>query len=205
VGLRYFAETQAAVAWKRIRNQREVLDMKRFIRFDRLLLLAIVAALAVWPLAQLAHAGPSAPDVPGTIQVHDGSKVFLVGHAVGVQIYSCNGSSWGLVAPRANLYGDNGKLIMTHLGGPTWQAKDGSKVIGQRVDGVTVDSTAIQWLLLDAKSTASGPDGDRLLATKHIQRVATTGGLAPDAATCNASTAGTTKEIPYTADYYFWK
>ena len=183
--------------------------MKRFIRFDRLLLLAIVAAVAVWPLAQLAHAGPAAPDVPTKIQVLDGSKVFLVGHAVGVQIYSCNDTSgvysWGLVAPRANLYGDNGQLIATHYGGPTWEATDGSKVIGQRVDGVIVDSTAIPWLLLSAKSTTAGPDGDRLLATKDIQRLATTGGIAPDATTCNASTTGTTNEVPYTADYYFWK
>ena len=148
----------------------------------RSILLTIVAALAVWPLAQLAHAGPAPPDVPPTIQVHDGTKVFLVGHAVGVQIYSCNAAagaySWALVAPRADLFDDNGKLIVTHFGGPTWQAKDGSTVIGQKVDGVTMDTSAIQWLLLDAKSTSSGPDGDRLLRTKHIQRVATTGGLA---------------------------
>ena len=37
------------------------------------------------------------------------------------------------------------------------------------------------------------------------QRIATTGGLAPAAAGCNADTAGTTAEVPYTADYYFWK
>jgi hypothetical protein len=183
--------------------------MKRFIHFDRLVLLAIVAALTVWPLAQLAHAGSATSDIPPAIQVHDGSKVFLVGHAVGVQIYSCNVTagaySWGLVAPRADLFNDSGKLIATHFGGPTWQAKDGSKVMGQKVDGVTVDSSAIQWLLLDAKSPAPGPDGERLVPTKHIQRIATTGGLAPDAATCNAGTAGTTAEIPYTADYHFWK
>ena len=56
--------------------------------------------------------------------------MFLVGHAVGVQIYSCNatasGFAWGFVAPRADLYGDNGKLVATHFGGPTWRARDGS-------------------------------------------------------------------------------
>jgi hypothetical protein len=31
------------------------------------------------------------------------------------------------------------------------------------------------------------------------------GGLAPPAAECNATTAGAGAEIPYTADYYFWK
>jgi hypothetical protein len=50
-----------------------------------------------------------------------------------------------------------------------------------------------------------GEDGDRLAHTTYIQRVATTGGLAPRAGTCNAATAGDVEEIPYTADYYFWK
>ena len=45
------------------------------------------------------------------------------------------------MAPRrsqANLYGDNGQLIGTHFGGPTWLARDGSLVKAQRVDGVIV-------------------------------------------------------------------
>jgi hypothetical protein len=183
--------------------------MNRFIRLDRILVAGIVAAAAAWPLAQAAHAGPPGPAVPGTIEVPDGNKVFLVGHAVGVQIYACNatasGFRWGLVAPRADLYDDHGKRIATHFGGPTWQAKDGSKVVGQRVDGVNVDATAIDWLLISAASTAAGPDGDRLAGTTFIQRTATTGGLAPAAADCNEDSAGERAEIPYTADYHFWK
>jgi hypothetical protein len=179
------------------------------IRFDRLLVAGIVAVAAALSLAHVAQAGPPEPSVPSRIEVPAGNKLFLVGHAVGVQIYSCNatpsGFVWGFVAPRADLYGDNGKLIVTHFGGPTWQAKDGSRVIGQLVDGVPVDPTAIPWLLLSAKSTAAGSDGDRLAHTTYIQRMATTGGLAPPAADCNATTAGTQVEVPYTADYYFWK
>jgi hypothetical protein len=45
---------------------------------------------------------------------------------------------------------------------------------------------------------------DRLAGTTFIQRIATTGGLAPAAADCNAATAGTEVEVPYTADYSFW-
>ena len=165
--------------------------------------------MAALSLAQAAVAEPPGPVVPSRIQVEDGNKVFLVGHAVGVQIYSCNataaGFSWGLVAPRAELYNDNGKLIADHFGGPTWQARDGSRVMGQRVDGVTVDATAIPWLLLSAASTAAGPDGDKLAHTTFIQRTATTGGLPPAASECNAATAGSLVEVPYTADYHFWK
>ena len=35
--------------------------------------------------------------------------------------------------------------------------------------------------------------------------IATTDRVAPPAADCNAATAGTVNEVPYTADYYFWK
>ncbi len=184
------------------------------IRFNRLLLTGIIAAAAALSLtqvaqaAQVAQAGPPAPTVPGPIQVPDGNKVFLVGHAVGVQIYSCNattsGFGWGFVAPRANLYDDNGKLIITHFAGPTWQAKDGSTVVGHVEASVTVDPTAIAWVLLSAASTAAG-DGDRLVDTTYIQRINTTGGLAPPAAECTAATVGTVAEVAYTADYYFWK
>ena len=52
---------------------------------------------------------------------------------------------------------------------------------------------------------AAGPDGARFAGTTWIQRVATVGGLPPAAADCNAVTAGTRKEIPYSADYRFWK
>jgi len=183
--------------------------MKRLIRLDRVLLVAIVAAAAASSLAQGAAAGPSEPAVPSAIQVPEGNKVFLVGHAVGVQIYSCDttpsGYRWLFVAPRANLYDDHAKLLATHFAGPTWQAKDGSQAVGRVEDRATVDPTAIPWLLLSAASTAVGADGDRLVATTYIQRVSTTGGLAPAAAGCNADTAGTTEEVPYTADYYFWK
>lgn len=43
--------------------------------------------------------------------------IFLVGHGVGVQIYSCNataaGFAWTFVAPRADLFNDEGMLIIT--------------------------------------------------------------------------------------------
>ena len=176
-----------------------------FSRSNRLLLAGIVAATAALSLVgQVALAGPPAPEVPGEIQVGDGNKVFLVGHGVGVQIYTCNGSVWSSAVPRANLYGDNGKLIITHFAGPSWQAKDGSKAVGTVVDKVTVDPTAIPWVLLSA-TTTPGPDGDRLVDTSFIQRINTTGGLTPPAADCNAATAGTVVEVPYTADYFFWK
>jgi hypothetical protein len=172
----------------------------------KLLVTGLAALAAAVALPGVATAAPSAPEVPDGIAVEEGNKPFLIGHAVGVQIYRCNGVSWGLVAPRANLYGDNGQLIATHFAGPSWQARDGSKVVGRRIkDPVTVDRTAIPSLLLEVTSATAGPDGDRLAGTTYIQRVATTGGLASSAPTCTADSAGAEAEIPYTADYVFFK
>ena len=179
--------------------------MKRF--FSLLVTALAVTAVAV-PLVQTANASPPEPTVPSDIAVLEGNKLFLVGHAVGVQIYSCNLTagqySWTLVAPRANLYGDNGKLVATHFGGPTWQATDGSYVVGRVEKRVPVAGT-IPWLRLAADQQVAGLDGDRLAGTTFIQRINTTGGVAPAAADCNALTINTTSEIDYTADYYFWK
>ena len=161
-----------------------------------LLVAALVSVAVLAPAAQAHHQ----PDVPSAIAVPEGHKPFLDVHATGVQIYACDGQAWGLVAPRATLY-DRGRRFGTHFAGPTWQSKDGSAVVGARVAGVNVDPTAVDWLLLSATSTTRG----RLAKTTYIQRVNTRRGLPPAAADCNAATAGTQAEVPYTADYVFWK
>src|SRR5262245_46979671 len=95
---------------------------------------------------------PRSPSAPATRR----SSPVLVGHAVGVQIYRCGaipgGYRWNPAGPRANVYADNGKLIMTHFAGPSWQANDGSTVVGTVEDRATVDPTAIQWLRLAVSS-----------------------------------------------------
>ena len=170
----------------------------------RLLLSCVAAAIATLALATSAQAGHK--PVPKDIAPPAGHKAYLDLHAVGVQIYSCNGTAWTLVAPRAKLYDRRGKLVGTHFGGPTWRAKDGRKVVGARVTGVNVDPTAVDWLLLSASSASEGPrGGDTLSGTTFIQRINTTGGLASSAGACSAANTGATAEIPYTADYRFWK
>jgi len=181
--------------------------MTSFRRMTRLALAGAAAIAAALPVAQAAQAKPVPPPVPTKIQVPAGNKVFLKRHAIGVQIYTCGatatGYSWGSSVPRADLYNKHGDLRGTHYAGPTWEDHDGSKVVASRVDGVTVEPTAIPWLLL--KATPSPGTHGKLAATTYIQRVATAGGVAPAAADCNAATVGTVAEVPYTADYYFWK
>ncbi len=173
------------------------------------LVAGVLAAVAAASVADLATAAPSPPGVPTEIVVEQGHKPFLTAHAVGVQRYTCEsrpgGHGWSPATPRAVLYSTTGAVIGDHFGGPSWRAKDGSTVVASRVRGVTVDPTAIPWLLLKRETAVAGPDGDRLAHTTFIQRVATTGGLPPTAAECTADSAGSAREIPYTADYVFWK
>ena len=64
--------------------------------------------------------------------------------------------------------------------------------------GCTPDPTAIAWLLLSKFRT----EGNGIFSkVTFIQRVNTTGGLAPLAP---GLIDGETKEIPYTAEYYFY-
>jgi hypothetical protein len=176
---------------------------------SRRLLAGVAVAVAAWPAAQAAQAAPTPPAVPDAIVVPDGHKPFLLAHAAGDQIYTCTtvpgGHAWSPATPRAELYDDSGTRIGSHFGGPSWQARDGSKVVAQRDRGQIVDPTAIPWLRLVSLSSTAGPDGDRLAGTTYIQRIATVGGLTPPAGECNALTAGTAIAVPYTADYLFWK
>jgi hypothetical protein len=166
-----------------------------------------LAAIAVsGALASTATARTTVPPkVPAELQPPAGAQLFDVGHALGVQVYSCNGTAWTFVEPKAVLVTDRLQFIH-HFAGPTWQHQDGSSVVGQLAKPpVTVDPKAIPWLLLSAKSTTAGKFGNRLTKTTFIQRLNTRGGLAPAASTCTAATAGSQKQVPYTADYFFWR
>jgi hypothetical protein len=127
-------------------------------------------------------------------------------NAVGVQVYICNGAAagptWTFVAPQANLMRDDGKLVATHFIGPTWQGSDGSSVVGVKAAASTVDATAIPWLLLTASSHA---DADGFFQdVTSIQRLGTVGGIAP-ATGCDADHLGTIAQVPYSAEYVFYK
>ena len=142
-----------------------------------------------------------APELPAALEVPSGSKVAFHAYAVGVQIYEWSGSAWVFVEPEAVLLADargHGEVGI-HYAGPTWESQSGSKVVGARVAGATVDPTAIPWLLLRAVSTAGPGIFHRVT---YIQRVNTTGGTAP---TTPGTAAGARVEVPYTAEYIFYR
>jgi hypothetical protein len=165
--------------------------------------------LLMGPLAGYA-ASPAekAADVPASLQVAADQVLTQKLHAVGVQIYTCLAGKdepthydWALKAPEAELSDRAGNKIAKHYAGPTWVARDGSKVTGEvlaRAD--SPGGNGVAWLLLSAKSTsASGI----FAAVRFIQRLYTVGGKAPSDG-CGQASAGSEVRVPYSAEYRFF-
>jgi hypothetical protein len=175
----------------------------RIIRTIGAAVVLAIAGLAIQPSVALASDGPELPAGCSSIQVEAGNKLSFHTYAKGVQIYRWNGTAWVFVAPVATLFAEKNFFgeVGTHYIGPKWESKSGSKVEGRRVAGTGCrpDPTAIEWLLL-SRFDSTGPG--IFANVTFIQRVNTTGGMAP-------SQPGTTldevKEVPYTAEYYFYR
>ena len=175
--------------------------------------LAIVVCAAL--CGGCAHDRPAVTDsgtavlpVPAALKVPDTQVLTVAARGAGVQIYVCQASgsdparfAWTLKAPEATLRYQAGRELGRHYAGPTWEANDGSKVVGELVahdDGT--DPTAIPWLLLRARQTeGSGIFGN----VQSIQRLHTVGGRAPTTG-CDSGYSGTETRVAYSADYYFY-
>jgi hypothetical protein len=165
-------------------------------------LLALLAACAT-------ERAPAAPPVPAALAVPASQALAQLWTASGVQIYTCMRSAadparyeWQFKAPEATLFDAQGHRRARHYDGPTWEAEDGSKVVGAvQARDAGPDANAIPWLLLSAASTS----GRGLLSgTLSIQRITTAGGRAP-AAGCGPEQQGEVLRVPYTAEYAFYK
>jgi hypothetical protein len=182
------------------------------------LLFAPALAVALGACAITLRADPGndnrAPDVPASLHVPEGNKVSFHTYAVGVQIYVATASTnsptgfvWTFRAPEAVLFDADGNIVGIHyaFAGPTrpaWESESGSRVVGARtVPPVTVDPSAIPWLILNVVSTDTIGPGI-FERTTYIQRVNTTGGLAPSTL---PTAAGQEAQVPYTAEYYFYR
>jgi hypothetical protein len=162
------------------------------------------------PSSQLMAQTAASPagGVPAQLQAPPPAASLLRANAEGAQIYNCAakpgsaGFEWTLKAPDAVLMDASGKPAIKHFAGPTWQANDGSKVVGEiaaRADAP--GGQAIPWLLLKAKSHEGTGE---FAAVTYIQRIDTKGGLAPTAG-CDAAHVGQEQKVPYTAVYVFYK
>lgn len=145
------------------------------------------------------------PELPlplcSSLQIEPGHKMAYQAFAIGVQRYRWDGSAWVFVEPVATLYKDSEyhDKVGVHYAGPTWLANSGGKVVATKTQQCTPDGTAIPWLQLKATSN-QGPG--LFGAVSFILRVNTKGGLAP---TAPGSTIGALTDVPYTAEYYFYR
>jgi hypothetical protein len=154
----------------------------------------------------------SSISIPDSLQVPAGNTLLLQAFARGVQIYQVKRSAndpnvfvWVNIAPLATLYTKPNFTdhIIDHFAGPSWEfvkgPQKGEKVVAAKVQGVTPDPTAIQWLLLKAVDSLSTP-GNQIT---FVQRISTVGGLAPTTGADEAH-LGQTDSIPYKASYLFY-
>jgi hypothetical protein len=142
------------------------------------------------------------------------------------------GVAFSLFTPQAILFGDNGQEIITHFFSPNpfedntnpavtatgtiraaWQwSEDASTVWAQAkpgnasTDSAFVAPNSVAWLLLTVRGAENGPTGGDFLAeTTFIQRLKTSGGVAPSMGCTSATDLGNLAFVPYTADYFFFK
>lgn len=114
----------------------------------------------------------------------------------GTQNYTCtNGTLATASVPEARLVSGSGSIH--HFGGPSWQSEqDGSLVTAAKVAESPVTG-AVAELLLQVNSHSGDANG-LLSKVTHIQRLRTSGGVAP-AGPCTADA-----HVAYSAEYVFF-
>jgi hypothetical protein len=200
----------------------------------RAMCLMFAALIAPGIFAEPAAAQPAppphsvVPPVPATLEVPAGHELYLAGYAEGTQNYIClpaagGGTAWRFLGPQATLFymfkGGVWQQVMTHflsvnpdegLMRPTWQHSfDSSRVWGRVIasssDPNFVEGGAIPWLLLAAAGLDTGTTRSVLAEATYIQRLNTSGGVAPSAGCSDASEIGTLALVPYATDYFFYR
>lgn len=145
---------------------------------------------------------------------------------------SISGVAFTLFTPQATLFTDNNREVTTHFFSPNpfesnadptvgaagmiraaWQhSRDTSTVWGEvkpghsSSDSAFVQQGAIPWLLITVVGAQDGPTGSgKLTGTTFIQRLNTSGGVAPSMGCAPLSDLGNKAFVPYTADYFFYR
>ncbi|MDN7178543.1 DUF3455 domain-containing protein [Caballeronia sp. SEWSISQ10-4 2] len=157
-----------------------------------------VAAAVVACVASAAASATTSIDPPQAERV-------VTTTASGVQVYSCEYDAqhhlaWVFKSPQATLYDTSGHTLIMHSAGPSWEAEDGSRIVGHVIAQTPSDTAAsVPQLLLETRSTAAS---GMLSTIRYVQRVNTVGGVMP-AAPC--STEHQVGASPYLANYIFYK
>lgn len=163
----------------------------------------LVAAVA------LSSAATAFAAVPEAVQVPAGNKVFMNTFAMGQITYECKEKAdakgqyaWAFKIPFAYLYDTDRNMIGRYYGSPkgaTWEANDGSKVVGKQL-AISPNPGAIPLQLVQNNGTEGT---GAMTKVTFIQRLDTKGGTAP-ATACDASKVGKQELVTYSADYIMW-
>jgi uncharacterized protein DUF3455 len=181
---------------------------------DLLRLLAVASSLT--PFTAPLPAQSTA--VPPVLEVPPGNEEYLRAAASGTQNYICMPSGWTFIGPQATLIvkiANMRQQVATHFLSPnpdeagtaraTWQSSlDTSSVWAKAVASSSdfAGAGAIPWLLLQVVGAEKGPGGGSGISeTTYIQRVNTTGGVAPTTS-CSVEMRAF---VPYSADYVLYR
>ena len=157
-------------------------------------------------LAALPAAAVTAPSVPAPLQPSAAEEPAFMLHANGVHVYECRpnlngGFQWVFANPDATLT-DGTSARAVQVTPNTFEGSTDRSVVSGRVRAVAgAGGDNLPWMLLSARSTA---DTGLFAGVTSVQRVNTTGGVAPRGG-CGESTAGSEARIDFSADYYFYK
>src|SRR5216110_2206046 len=200
-------------------NASEIQITRRILPIACATALAVACTASLAQSVQGGEVTITPPPVPANIQVPLGNTAFLVGHAVGTQNYICLPSGTGfkftLFTPQATLFNNADKEVITHYFSPnpveggtiraTWQHSRDASTVWAKVQGPSPsnplgDSSSdpnfvapgdIAWLKLTVVGSEEGPTGgDTLTRTTFIQRLNTSGGLAPSAGCSSVTNVG---------------
>lgn len=202
------------------------MEQRQRRRRERWVVLAVLAAvgLAVPPGRVRAAMPGEFVDAPPSLAVPAGHTPYLSADAVGTQNYIClpsaSGVAWVHVGPQATLFGRGTRQLTTHfldvnpmegVARAAWQhSVDSSRVWARAVasssDPAWVAPGAVPWLLLETMGADGGPRGrGQLAGTSYIQRVQTSGGVAPAVGCAQAADVGARAFVPYTTVYVFYR
>lgn len=167
-----------------------------------------LTALSVSACSMLASK-PTVADasIPASLRVPAGQFVKYRYAASGDVTYQCLPASdrpgqfaWVQMLANATLNTRSGRSVGRYYGGPTWEANDGSQVVGSVV--ASVDSTTsglpqqlIQTVASEGKASFSG--------ISYIQLLNTQGGGSPSA-TCDYSARTQRQQVGFQADFVFY-
>ncbi len=147
------------------------------------------------PAAPAASALTGDDSPPRAVRVPPGNRLVARLDGQGVQVYQCNAGGWAFLEPVAQL--SDGTSTAIHFRGPSWESpQDGSLV-----EAATVASSPVAGAIPELLLQATGTRGDGIFGNvTYVQRLDTTGGLAPTTSCADGQTRG----VPYTAEYRFY-